>query len=90
LNLSSNANLNNLSDKFEYFGCAPRKFLVFGNRNIFWKTENVAIAMYLDKILGSKTKVNVLSVLVGILREVSLKMSWQKKRAQRSLRLIGR
>ena len=32
---------------------------------MFWETENMAMAMYLDKILGSKTKVNVSSVLVG-------------------------
>jgi predicted nucleotidyltransferase len=41
-----------------------RKVLIFGKPKYISENRKLAKAMYLDKILGSKTKVNALSVLV--------------------------
>jgi len=44
---------------------AFQKVFILVFRNIFRITENVWSFMYLDRIIGSKTKVNLLSVLVS-------------------------
>ena len=41
-----------------------RKFLIFGKPKYISENRKTAMPMYLDKILGSKTKINALSVLV--------------------------
>jgi len=56
----------------------------------FGKPKRVIAAMYLDKILGSKTKVNLLSVLIACPERSIVENELAKEAGCRFLRSIGK